>query len=54
MTHFYDAEIAHAVDFIDKFSKGYAANVSAATDNVSQGQRQLISIARAVLCDSFT
>jgi ATP-binding cassette subfamily B multidrug efflux pump len=46
------AEIAHAHDFIDKLPKGYATNVSAATDNLSQGQRQLISIARAVLCDS--
>ena len=26
--------------------------VSGATDNLSQGQRQLIAIARAVLCDS--
>jgi len=26
--------------------------VSGATDNLSQGQRQLMSIARAVLCDS--
>lgn len=47
-----EAEIAHAADFIDKLPIGYAAKVSAATDNVSQGQRQLISIARAVLCDS--
>ncbi|WP_313581864.1 ABC transporter ATP-binding protein [Lacrimispora sp.] len=46
------AKIAHAHDFIDKLPKGYATNVSAATDNLSQGQRQLISIARAVLCDS--
>ncbi len=45
------ARIAHAHDFIDKLPKGYATNVSAATDNLSQGQRQLISIARAVLCD---
>ncbi len=46
------AKIAHAHDFIDKLPKGYETNVSAATDNLSQGQRQLISIARAVLCDS--
>lgn len=46
------AKIAHAHDFIHKLPKGYATNVSAATDNLSQGQRQLISIARAVLCDS--
>lgn len=46
------AKIAHAHDFIEKLPKGYATVVSAAADNLSQGQRQLISIARAVLCDS--
>ena len=46
------AKISHAHDFIDKLPKGYNTNVSATTDNLSQGQRQLISIARAVLCDS--
>ncbi len=46
------AKIAHAHDFIDKLPKGYQTMVSGATDNLSQGQRQLISIARAVLCDS--
>jgi ABC-type multidrug transport system, ATPase and permease components len=46
------AKIAHAHGFIDKLPKGYSTMVSGATDNLSQGQRQLISIARAVLCDS--
>jgi ATP-binding cassette, subfamily B, multidrug efflux pump len=46
------AKIAHAHDFIVKLPKGYTTLVSATTDNLSQGQRQLISIARAVLCDS--
>ncbi|MDF2941862.1 MAG: transporter related [Herbinix sp.] len=46
------AKIAHAHDFIDKLPKGYVTKVSSATDNLSQGQKQLISIARAVLCDS--
>ena len=46
------AKIAHAHDFIIKLPKGYDTKVSAATDNLSQGQKQLISIARAVLCDS--
>lgn len=46
------AKIARAHDFIDKLPKGYNTVVSASTDNLSQGQRQLISIARAVLCDS--
>ena len=39
------AKIAHAHDFIDKLPKGYHTMVSGATDNLSQGQRQLISIA---------
>jgi ATP-binding cassette subfamily B protein len=46
------AQIARAHDFIDKLPKGYHTMVSGATDNLSQGQRQLIAIARAVLCDS--
>lgn len=46
------AKIAHAHDFIEKLPKGYNTFVSAVTDNLSQGQKQLISIARAVLCDS--
>lgn len=46
------AKIARAHDFIDKLPKGYNTMVSGATDNLSQGQRQLIAIARAVLCDS--
>ncbi len=46
------AKIAHAHDFIDKLPQGYATKISGAADNLSQGQRQLIAIARAVLCDS--
>ncbi len=46
------AQIAHAHDFIDKLPQGYYTMVSGATDNLSQGQRQLIAIARAVLSDS--
>jgi len=46
------AKLARAHDFIDKLPKGYHTMVSGATDNLSQGQRQLIAIARAVLCDS--
>jgi ATP-binding cassette subfamily B protein len=46
------AKISHAHDFIDKLPKGYYTMVSGATDNLSQGQCQLIAIARAVLCDS--
>lgn len=46
------AKIAHASEFIEKLPKGYNTKVSGSTDNLSQGQRQLIAIARAVLCDS--
>lgn len=46
------AKIARAHNFISKLPKGYETIVSAAADNLSQGQRQLIAIARAVLCDS--
>ncbi|MFU0828472.1 MAG: Xenobiotic-transporting ATPase [Lachnoclostridium sp.] len=46
------AKIARAHDFISKLPKGYDTMVSGLTDNLSQGQRQLIAIARAVLCDS--
>lgn len=46
------ARIARAHDFISRLPKGYYTMVSGSTDNLSQGQRQLIAIARAVLCDS--
>lgn len=46
------AKISHAHDFISKLPKGYYTMVSGSIDNLSQGQRQLIAIARAVLCDS--
>jgi ATP-binding cassette subfamily B protein len=46
------AKIAHAHDFIVKLPQGYETIVSATIDNLNQGQRQLISIARAILCDS--
>lgn len=46
------AKLAHAHDFITKLPKGYNTMVSGAQDNLSQGQRQLLAIARAVLCDS--
>lgn len=46
------AKISHAHNFITKLPQGYNTLVSGGTDNLSQGQRQLLSIARAVLCDS--
>jgi len=46
------AKMARAHDFRSRLPKGYYTMVSGSTDNLSQGQRQLIAIARAVLCDS--
>lgn len=46
------AKIAHAHEFISKLPQGYYTMVSGSNDNLSQGQRQLIAIARAILCDS--
>lgn len=46
------AKISHAHNFITKLPQGYNTLVSGGTDNLSQGQRQLLSIARAVLCNS--
>lgn len=46
------AKIAKAHDFINKLPKGYYTMVSGAADTLSQGQRQLIAIARAVLSES--
>ncbi len=46
------AKLAHAHGFIEKLPQGYQTKVSGSTDNLSQGQRQLLAIARAVLNDS--
>lgn len=46
------AKLARAHKFIEKLPDGYQTMVSGSTDNLSQGQRQLLAIARAVLCDS--
>nr|MDD6336139.1 ABC transporter ATP-binding protein [bacterium] len=45
------AKLAHAHDFISRLPQGYQTPVSGSTDTLSQGQRQLLAIARAVLCD---
>ncbi|MCL2884561.1 MAG: ABC transporter ATP-binding protein/permease [Oscillospiraceae bacterium] len=45
------AKLARAHDFITKLPHGYQTAVSGSTDNLSVGQRQLLAIARAVLCD---
>ncbi|AFM43323.1 ABC-type multidrug transport system, ATPase and permease component [Desulfosporosinus acidiphilus SJ4] len=46
------ARLAHADEFISRLPKGYDTLVTASTDNLSQGQRQLLAIARAILCDA--
>ncbi|OPX45774.1 putative ABC transporter ATP-binding protein [Ruminiclostridium hungatei] len=46
------AGMAHADGFISRLPKGYGTPVSGSSDNLSQGQRQLIAIARAVLCQA--
>lgn len=44
------SRLAHAEEFILRLPDGYETLVTGSTDNLSQGQRQLIAIARAVLC----
>ena len=45
------AKLAHADDFITRLPEGYQTMLSANGSNLSQGQRQLISIARAAVAD---
>ncbi|GKU84741.1 ABC transporter ATP-binding protein [Niallia sp. NCCP-28] len=45
------ARLAHADMFIKKLSKGYDTHLNAEGGNLSQGQKQLLTIARAVLAD---
>ena len=45
------AKLAHADDFIIRLPEGYQTMLSANGSNLSQGQRQLISIARAAVAD---
>ncbi|QAT48840.1 ABC transporter ATP-binding protein [Caproiciproducens sp. NJN-50] len=44
------AKLAHADEFITRLPQGYQTAVTGSADNLSLGQRQLIAIARAVLC----
>lgn len=46
------ARTACAHEFISRLPKGYRTLVSGSTDTLSQGQRQLLAIARAVLCQA--
>jgi ATP-binding cassette, subfamily B, multidrug efflux pump len=45
------AEMADADHFIRKFPKGYQTLLTERANNLSQGQRQLLAIARAILAD---
>ena len=45
------AKLAGAHDFITRMPSGYATELSNNGDNLSQGQRQLIAIARAAVAD---
>lgn len=47
----YAAETANADVFIGRLPEGYDTQLSESGSNLSQGQRQLLSIARAVLAD---
>lgn len=46
------AESAHADHFIRALPDGYQMELNEAADNVSQGEKQLLTIARAMLADS--
>lgn len=44
------ARAAHAHGFISRMPEGYQTNISEAGGNLSQGQKQLLCIARVMLC----
>lgn len=46
------ARLARAHSFISRLPQGYQTHISGSSDTLSQGQRQLLAIARAVLCNS--
>ena len=46
------AKLANADDFIKDLPEGYDTMINATSDNLSQGQRQMISIARAAIADA--
>lgn len=46
------AKLARADGFISRLPQGYRTAVTGSADTLSLGQRQLIAIARAILCDA--
>jgi ATP-binding cassette subfamily B multidrug efflux pump len=46
------ARSAHAHGFIERLPGGYSYRLSSGGTNLSQGQRQLLAVARAVLADA--
>lgn len=46
------AQLSRASEFVEKLPDGYKTLVSGSSDTLSQGQRQLLAIARALLCNS--
>ena len=45
------AKLAHAHHFIKTLADGYNMEINEEADNISQGQKQLLTIARAILSD---
>ena len=45
------AKAAHVDHFIRAFPQGYQTELNEETTNISQGQKQLLTIARAILAD---
>ena len=46
------AKASHAHSFIRRLSKGYDTEITEDGGNLSQGQKQLLTIARAILADN--
>jgi ATP-binding cassette subfamily B protein len=46
------AKLARADDYISRLPKKYNTLLTGSSDTLSQGQRQLLAIARAILCDT--
>ncbi len=47
------AEMAHVDHFVRMLPEGYQTELNEEANNISQGQKQLITIARAILADPF-